>query len=264
VQRATCHVGGAPSSPSLPIAEPPKTLDWNRWQGPVETKDYRSLAGDHGETKCWSRGHYEFRWWYEYSGGKLTDWGAHHVDIATWGLDKIGTGPIKVDPILVEHPVEFKDGFPTDLTKYNTATKFQILATFADGKEIEIRHDGRNGILFEGTKGRLFVNRGQVSGKPVEELESHPLPGGAMERAYKGRTLTNHFENLIVAINDGKDPISDVYSHHRALSTCHLAAIAARLGRAIKWDPTSETVVDDAQAQGLVSRQKRSGFEIEM
>ncbi len=75
---------------------------------------YRYLAGDNGETKSWSRSHYEFRWWYEYSGGKLTDWGAHHVDIATWAMGKTDTGPIRVDPVMVKHPVEFKDGYPTD------------------------------------------------------------------------------------------------------------------------------------------------------
>ena len=102
---------------------------------------YRFLAGARNEMKSWSRTHYEFRWWYEYSGGKLTDWGAHHVDIATWGMDKTDTGPISVDPVTVEHPVPFKDGYPTQDDRYNTATKFNIKAVFADGLELTIRHD---------------------------------------------------------------------------------------------------------------------------
>ncbi|MEM7312928.1 MAG: Gfo/Idh/MocA family oxidoreductase, partial [Planctomycetota bacterium] len=264
VKKATCSIGGGPTSPELPVADAPKDLDWDLWQGPVEAKDFRYLAGDHGETKAWSRGHYEFRWWYEYSGGKLTDWGAHHVDIATWGLGKEGTGPVKIDPIMVKHPVEFKDGYPVDPARYNTATQFEILATFADGKEIEIRHDGGNGILFEGTEGRIFVNRGRLTGKPVEELETNPLPDGAIKSVYKDRDPTDHMENFAAAMKDRNDPISDVYSHHRALSTCHLAAIAARLGRVVKWDPAAEKVVDDAQAQGMVARPKRKGFEIEV
>ncbi|MCA9216851.1 MAG: Gfo/Idh/MocA family oxidoreductase [Planctomycetales bacterium] len=263
VKKATCSVGGGPTSPSLPAITPPKNLDWNLWQGPVQAVPFRYKAGPNGETKSWSRCHYEFRWWYEYSGGKLTDWGAHHVDIATWALDKTDTGPVSIVPKMVKHPVEFKDGYPVDDTQYNTATEFLISATFEDGKEIEIRHDLDNGILFEGTQGRIFVNRGRLRGKPVDDLASNPLPGGALEEVYKNRSLVDHFRNFFEAVADKKDPISDVHSHHRALSTCHLAAIAARLNRAVEWNPASESFVNDAQAQSFVAREPRQGFAIE-
>ena len=264
VKKATCSIGGGPTSPMIPAVDPPKTLDWNLWQGPVADAPFRYLAGNNGETKSWSRCHYEFRWWYEYSGGKLTDWGAHHCDIATWGLGKTETGPTSIDPVMVRHPVEFKDGYPVDDSRYNTATQFLISAKFADGLEIELRHDQGNGILFEGETGRIFVNRGRLTGKPVEDLESNPLPDGALVEVYKQRELTDHFRNFIVACQDRKDPISDVHSHHRALSTCHLAGIAARLGRKLAWDPEAEKIVDDAQAQSFVGRARRKGFEIEM
>lgn len=262
LRKATCSIGGAPTSPEIPTAAAPTTLDWNLWQGPVPEKEFRYLAGDNGETKSWSRCHYEFRWWYEYSGGKLTDWGAHHVDIATWGLGKTDTGPVTIDPIMVKHPVEFKEGYPVDPARYNTATEFRILATFADGVEIEIRHDGDNGILFEGTEGRIFVNRGKLSGAPVEDLKANPLPDGAMEAAYKNRPLVDHFRNFFEAARDRKEPISDVFSHHRALSTCHLAGISARFNRKLTWDPEQEIIVNDNQAQGLVAREYRQSFEI--
>jgi predicted dehydrogenase len=261
--RATCIIDGAPSSPEVPVAEVPRHLDWNRWLGPVPQTDFRYLAGDNGETKSWSRCHYEFRWWYEYSGGKLTDWGAHHVDIATWGLGKTNTGPVSINPVKVVHPVAFKDGYPTDPSRYNTATEFLIETKFADGVELVIRHDGGNGILFEGTEGRIFVNRGKLSGKPVEDLASNPLPGGALEQAYKGRPLTDHFRNFFESVRDRVEPISDVFSHHRALSTCHLAGIAARLNRPITWDPDRQTIANDPQAQSFLSRPYRKGFEIE-
>ena len=264
LKKATCSIGGAPTSPTLPKIDPPKSLNWDLWQGPVPEVPFRYQAGNHGETKSWSRCHYEFRWWYEYSGGKLTDWGAHHCDIATWGLGKTETGPISVDPVMAKHPVEFKDGYPVDDSKYNTATEFLISAKFADGMEIELRHDQGNGILFEGTKGRIFVNRGRLTGKPVEDLKSNPLPANALQEAYKNRPLTDHFRNLMVACQDRKDPISDVHSHHRALSTCHLAGIAARLGRKIKWDPDAEKIVGDDRAQSFVARDRRKGYEIEM
>lgn len=263
LKKATCRIGGAPTSPSIPTSDPPRQLDWNLWLGPVPSVPYRYLAGDNGETKSWSRSHYEFRWWYEYSGGKLTDWGAHHVDIATWALGKTGTGPTSVDPVMVKHPVEFRDGAPTDDSRYNTATEFLIRAKFADGLEIDIRHDGENGILFEGSEGQLFVGRGKLSGTPVDELKSKPLPDGALERVYKGHNLVDHFQNFFECVVDRKEPISDVFSHHRALTTCHLAGIAARLGRPVRWDPEREAVIDDPLAQGLVARERRKGFEIE-
>ena len=257
-------IGGGPTSPKLPAAKPPKHFDWNRWVGPAQMTDYHYKAGARNEVKAWSRTHYEFRWWYEYSGGKLTDWGAHHIDIATWGMDKTDTGPVTIDPVMIEHPMPFKDGYPTVHDVYNTVTKFNIKSTYADGMELVIRHDTRNGILFEGTDGRIFVNRGRLSGKPVEDLAKNPLPAGALEKVYKDRKLTNHVTNFFQSVAARKEPISDVFSHHRALSTCHLAGIAARLGRKIKWDPKKERVVDDPQAQALVGREKRKGFEIEM
>lgn len=263
LKKATCVINGAPSSPALPIAEPPKQLDWNLWLGPVPYAKYRYLAGDNGETKSWSRSHYEFRWWYEYSGGKLTDWGAHHVDIATWAMGKTETGPVRIDPLMAKHPVTFKDGMPTDDSHYNTATQFLIKATYADGKELEIRHDGNNGILFEGTLGNIFVSRGKLTGKAVDELSTRPLPEGALEKVYKNRAVVDHTRNFFEAVVSRQEPISDVYSHHRALTTCHLAGIAARLGRPIEWDPAKEVILNDKLAQSFVARERRQGFDIE-
>jgi predicted dehydrogenase len=263
LRKVTCGIGGAPFSPTLPSTAPPGHLDWNRWLGPAPAADYHFLAGAANIIGNWSRCHYEFRWWYEYSGGKLTDWGAHHVDIATWGMDKTDTGPVAVDPIMVKHPVPFEDGYPTIDNQYNTATEFHIRATYTDGVELSIHHDKDNGILFEGTEGRIFVNRGRLTGKPVEELDSNPLPDGALEQVYKDRPLTDHVGNFFAAVKAREEPISDVFSHHRALTTCHLAGIAARLGRRIRWDPDTERVIDDPQAQALVGREERQGFEIE-
>ncbi len=264
LKKATCVIDGAPTSPVIPAVAAPKNLDWNLWLGPVPQVSYRFLAGDHGETKSWSRCHYEFRWWYEYSGGKLTDWGAHHVDIATWAMGKTDTGPVSVDPVTAKHPVVFKDGYPTDDSRHNTATEFLIKATFADGMEIDIRHDGDNGILFEGSEGSLFVSRGRLTGKAVDELKSKPLGEGALERVYKNRPLVDHTRNFFESVVARREPISDVFSHHRSLTTCHLAGIAARLGRSLRWDPKNEVILADSQAQSFIARESRKGFEIEI
>ena len=263
VTSAVITIGGAPSSQPLPVKPIPQGLNWDKWLGQAPQADYVAGPSKNSEQQFPdSRSHITYRWWYEYSGGKLTDWGAHHVDIATWGMGKTDTGPVSLNPVMVKHPVELKDGYPVDSARYNTATEFHITAVFADGMELTLRHDTDNGILFEGTAGRIFVNRGRLSGKPVDDLKSNPLPAGALEEIY-GRPLTDHVENFFQAVADRKPAVSDPCSHHRALSTCHLAGIAARLGRPIQWDPTNERVIGDKQAQSFVRRDKRTGFEIE-
>ncbi len=258
--RVQCAVGEGPTSPPLPVVDPAKGFDWDRWLGPAPLAAHRYKMGAKNIPGAWARGHYEFRWWYDYSGGKLTDWGAHHVDIATWASGKTETGPVSVDPVMVEHPVPFKDGYPTEDDRYCTATKFLIKATFADGLEFTIRHDTDNGILFEGTEGRIFVNRGKLKGKPVEELATRPLPPAAIFKAWKGREPVDHVADFFAAVAARREPIADVFSHHRSLTTCHLAGIAARLGRPIRWDPAAERIEEDAQAQAFVAREPRNGY----
>lgn len=272
VRKITCGVGGAPTSPSIPVAEVPATLDWNQWLGPAPMTDYRYAPGADNETKSWSRCHYEFRWWYEYSGGKLTDWGAHHVDIATWVLGKEMTGPVRVEPLEIEHPVEFKDGQPIVSDRYNTASRFEIRVTYDDGKVLMIDSDERNGLLIEGDQGRIFVNRGTLAGVPVDELESNPISEAVLAEVNRDLLKSGgdgnsgslaHVRNFFECLRDRGKPTSDVWAHHRALSTCHLAAIAARLNRTLLYDPNEQRIVDDQLAQTMLGREKRNGFEIE-
>ncbi len=271
IKKMSCRIGGAPSSPALPVVEVPKHLDWDRWLGPAPLTDYRWLKeegkkGSRGQTN----GHYQFRWWYEYSGGKLTDWGAHHVDIAAWALAANGQS----DAIVsiggeAKHPVEFVDGVPQQNDRYNTATNFLLNVKFAGDVDLEIRHDQDNGIMIEGEKGRVFVNRGKLVGGPVEELADNPLPKDAIKETYKGfKPISNgrgaHWANFLKCVDEKKEPISDVHSHMRALNICHLAGISARLGREIKWDDKTEQIVGDDIANSMLKRPYRSGYEIEM
>ena len=270
IKKMTCGIGGAPSSPEIPVAEVPKDLDWDRWLGPAPLTDYRASKEKSRRRAKHSNCHYEFRWWYEYSGGKLTDWGAHHVDIAAWALVANGQS----DAILsisgdATHPVEYVDGVPQQTDRYNTATNFLMNVKFAGDVDVEIRNDGPNGILIEGEKGRLFVNRGKVTGAPVEELKENPLPENAIKETYKGfdpieNERKAHWANFLKCVDEKKEPISDVHSHMRALNICHLAGIAARLGREIKWDDKTEQIVGDDVANSMLKREYREGYEIEM
>ena len=168
----------------------PKQLDWNKWIGPAPYVEYRSLKKG---KEVYSNGQFAFRWWYAFSGGKLTDWGAHHVDIAMWALEANGqlAAPSEISAS-AKHPVPFKDGEPTIDNRYNTATDFNIKVDFPTGVEITIHSDGGNGVLIEGDKGRIFVNRGKLVGKPVEDLANNPLPEDAMSKAYRGMPMEDN------------------------------------------------------------------------
>ena len=126
-----------------------------------------------------------------------------------------------------------------------------------------ITSEGDNGILFEGTEGRFFVNRGKITGRPVEDLKDNPLPDGAIEEVYGGPVSANHTANFTDAMKSRKQPISDVWSHNRMLDICHLSNIAMRLGRPLQWDPEKREIVGDAQANSFLARESRKGFEIE-
>ena len=268
VKKVTCGINGMSASPVIPVVPVPAELDWEIWLGPAPKVPYRALpemrTGYGGGVPLHSNCHYAFRNWHEYSGGKLTDWGAHHVDIACWALGASDTGPSKVTPLDFTLPVEYKDGHPVVDDQYNAATKFRIQVDMPNDVEMIITSEGDNGILFEGTKGRFFVNRGKIVGTPVEDLKDNPLPDGAIEDVYGGKVSENHSANFIEAMNSRKQPISDVWTHNRMLEICHLSNIAMRLNRELKWDPSKREIVGDDQANSFLSRETRKGYEINM
>ncbi|TWT80360.1 Alpha-N-acetylgalactosaminidase [Planctomycetes bacterium CA13] len=268
VRRVTCGINGATGSPVIPAIDVPEGLDWDMWLGPAPMVPYRALPemrkGYGGGVPLYTNCHYAWRNWYEYSGGQMNDWGAHHVDIATWALGASDTGPNKVTPVSYSLPVEYENGYPTVSDQYNSPTKFEIHANMPGDIPMIITSEGDNGILFEGTKGRFFVNRGKLVGKPVEDLESNPLPEGAVEEVYGGPVSENHSANFIAAMNAREQPISDVWTHNRMLETCHLANISIRLGRELNWDPDARQIVGDEEANAFLSRESRKGYEIDM
>ncbi len=268
VQRVTCGINGMDASPVIPVVPVPKELDWDFWLGPAPKVDYRALPemreGYGGGVPLHSNCHYAFRNWHEYSGGKLTDWGAHHVDIACWALGASDTGPSKVSPLEFKLPVEYKNGHPLVQDQYNAATSFKIQADMPNKVEMIITSEGDNGILFEGTEGRFFVNRGKIAGKPVEDLKDKPLPDGAIEEIYGGKVSENHTANFIEGMKARKQPISDVWTHNRMLEICHLSNIAMRLNRALQWDPVKREIVGDSEANSFLSRESRKGYETQM
>jgi predicted dehydrogenase len=254
IEKVTTGIGGASVGGPFKKTTPPANLDWDLWLGQAPKVEYIK-----------ERSHGNFRWWYEYSGGKFTDWGAHHIDIALWALNEngAGQGPIEYDGTDAKHPVPYKNGYTTVDDSYNASHDFAVKSKFASGTEMIITSRGDNGILFEGTKGRMFVNRGKITGVPIEEGWDKDQFGPAdLDKLYKGKPFEGHKNNFYRCIREGGLPVSDVYSHVQTMHSCHLAAIAARLGRTIKWDPKTEKITGDEEAAAFFARKPRAGFEI--
>lgn len=213
----------------------PAGLNWDMWLGQAPLVEYTP-------ERCL----YTFRWWYEYSGGVMTDWGAHHMDIAQWGMGCDHSGPLTI---------EGKGTIPNIPNCYNTPKNFTVDMTYPDDVELHI-NIGDNGVLFEGDKGRVYVNRGRIAGKPYEDLKDNPLPADAI-RLYAS---DDHMGNFFHCMKTREQPISDVVSQHRSVSACHLANISLRLGRKLTWDPAKEAFVGDDEANAMRTREQRSPY----
>lgn len=250
LKKVTCTTNKNPTGGPFKTAPVPSHFNWDLWQG--QAPDVPFIP---------ERSHYTFRWWYEYAGGKMTDWGAHHIDIAQWAINSL---PVEIDGTATLPNIE---------NGYNVAQDFSATIKYANGVELKVADKGRVGILFEGAQGRMFVNRGSVSGVPVDTLKSHPLPREEFkiydfdnlerpERAGKLDAIINHMGNFFDCIESRRQTISDLESQHRSASTCHLANISMRLGRPLNWDPEREVFVNDAEANTFLKREQRKGFEV--
>lgn len=260
-------IGGAPGEGPFADSEVPEKLDWDFWVGPARSAKY-SL-----ERRKF------FRWYMEYSGGKMTDWGAHHIDIAQWAMGMDRTGPTRISgsgefgnvvPAGFDW-VSFFEGKENLENGYNAATKFNIDLTFANDALLNVNdeyisEDGKtkfnNGILFVGDQGRFFVNRGKITGKPVEELteSDNKNLAEAMAKLYKNKPIKSHMQNFFDCVKDRTEPISDVYSHHRTMTSCHMCNINLMVGEDLKWDPVKEKFLGNEMANKLMTRAARSKY----
>jgi predicted dehydrogenase len=248
IKKVTASIGGGPNSKSFATAKAPAGLDWDFWLGQAPSVDY-----------CPQRCHGTFRWWYEYSGGKMTDWGAHHVDISQWAMG-YGDG----GPKTVENAMEPVNPDAAKENGYNTAIKFKLKCTYDNGAELFVQDGPGNGILIEGEEGRIYVNRGGLKGKPVDVLKKDKVGWAKLQEEvvamYNGRKPKGHMDNFLDAVKDRKQPMSDVFTHHRSMTTCHLCNIAVRTGKKIEWDPAKELSTDSEINEKWVKRAQREKY----
>jgi predicted dehydrogenase len=254
IKKVIAAINGAPTGGPFPKTNPPSELNWDMWLGQAPKVEYIT-----------ERCHGNFRWWLEYSGGKLTDWGAHHVDIGQWGIGMDNTGPSRIEVVKGEFPVPYSNGWPTVDDQYNTATNFDVKCAFPNGTDLHITSEGENGVTFEGDHGRIFVTRDRidVSGGAVDALYKNPVPESKLVELRKGKRIDGHMGNFFECVRDRAVPVADVWTHHRALTTCHLANIAMRLGnRTLTWDAEKEEIVGDPEANKWLGRPQRKGYEV--
>ncbi len=150
--------------------------------------------------------------------------------------------------------------------RFNTATEFHIDLRLPNGSEIHVQHGPGNGVLIEGENGRLFVSRGRLTGKPIEEMSAADKQWLDQEvvKLYKGKKPGSHMDNFFQCVRERCDPISDVYSHHRTMTLCHLCNIGMLLRRKLRWDLAAEDFLGDEQASRMRRRKQRAPYSIEV
>lgn len=234
-------LGPGPVGGPMQVKPVPPDLDWDMWLGPARWTEYVQ-----------ERTHGSFRWWMDYSGGMLTDWGAHHNDIAQWGLGTDRSGPISVEATgkcpKIGHNC------------YDTFPEFEITYKYANGVTLICKSaDGDNGVRFEGDGGWIFVNRGKIEASD-QRLLDEPLPPDAI-RLYESN---DHAGNFIECMRTGKQCICDAEIGHRSVSICHLGNISLRLnGRRLEWDPVNEKFINDEEANLFLSRPMRKPYTLD-
>jgi predicted dehydrogenase len=217
----------------LPEEKPQEGLDWDRWLGQAPARPYHPVLaprGMHSHFPKWR----EYR---EYSGGYYTDWGAHHFDIAQWGLGMDESGPVEIIP--PEDPKAF------------TGCRYR----YAGG--VEMIHDGPDGVTFIGTEGEIFVNRGRLTSTKEAAIQE---PFGDKEvRLYRS---PGHRRDWLEAIKSRRRPICDVEVGARSVAVCHLGNLAYWNRRPLKWDPVKWEFVGDAEANGWRDRPRREKYPL--
>jgi predicted dehydrogenase len=225
----------------VPDSPPPEGFDFNRWLGPAPLRPYNK-----------NRVHYLFRFYWDYSGGQQTNFGAHHLDIAQWGLGMDESGPISIEGTGVYNP----DGW------YETPDTTEIRYLYANGVVMTCRQkmdtkSSEQGTEFVGEKGSLFVYRGGLTANPKELLKDIDLP-----KIVNSQANISHVNNFIDCVKSRKTPAADISIGHRSATVCHLGNIAVRTKKKIIWDPNTETIVGDAEASKWLSKEYRKPWSL--
>ena len=223
--------------PAVADSAPPANLDYDRWLGPAPKKPYNA-----------KHVHYLFRFFWDYSGGQMTNFGAHHLDIVQWALGKDESGPLEITGTGKYH----KDGW------YEVPEKFEVTYTYERGVKVIAGQDQPpGGVTFEGEHGNLYVTRSKIECDQNPDILKAEIP-----EKYRVTVSDNHFQNWVDCIKSREKPIADVAIGHRSATVCHLGNMAVRTGRKILWNAEREQVQGDDEAQAMLSRPYREPWEL--
>ena len=215
-----------------PVMAVPEGLDWDLWLGPAPYVPYRGVA------------HWDWRWILDYSGGQLTDWAGHHIDIAHWGMGWDNTGPVEI---------EGKGNYPTE-GLYNVPTEYKFACRYADGTVMTVANNAQltQGAKWYGEKGWIHVNRGGLNASDEKILREEIGPQEI--KLYESR---DHKQDFLDCVKSRKLTICPVEVGLRSISVGLLGEIAMLTGRKIKWNPETEQIIGDAEAGALLGRSYR-------
>ena len=237
--RVVTYQGSAAEPVPTPAAETaPAGLDWNAWL---------SQAADRPYSPTWMA----WMQWRDFAGGEMTNWGAHGVDQVQWALGTDHTGPVTIVP---------RGALPNAAVEMRYASGIAVTFVLEKGP--------MGGGVFIGDRGKLEINRNKVVSNPPEIAAGilARVDVAAEERAWSDETALwqarQHLQNWLDCIRSRERPVADVEIGHRSITVCHLAGIARRLGRPLEWNPDTERFVSDPEADSLLSRARRAGFEL--
>jgi len=225
LKHITVNVGGPPEECNLPAeGSPPEWLDYDVWLGQAPWRPFHpGLLG-------WMA-------WRDYSGGEMTNWGAHHFDIAQWGAGYEDSGPVEIYP---------PDG-----------KEFKVL-TYKYPNGVTMTRDGScYGILFKGTSGWIEVNRSYIKTHP-ESLMRQKIGPNEIHL----HVSNDHHEDFLNSVRNRTRPACDADIGYRSISVCHLGNIAYWLNRPLKWDPVQEKFNNDPEADRMLWREMRSPYTL--
>ena len=223
-----------------PVQEVPKELDWEMWLGPALRVPYRGVS------------HWNWRWILDYSGGQLTDWAGHHIDIANWGSGLEYTGPVEI---------EGKGVYPREGI-YDAPVEYDFICKYSNGIEMRVANASRYpmgmGTTWYGDLGWIHVDRGnRLSASDTKILEEKI--GDNEIKLYKS---TNHYQNFIDCVRSREETITPIEPAYRAISVGLLGEIAMTTGQKIYWDPEKEEIIGNPVASRLLGRPYRKPWTL--
>ncbi|MAT68359.1 MAG: dehydrogenase [Planctomycetaceae bacterium] len=218
----------------LPAQEIPAGDDWDAWCGPTRLRPFHSDL--------------QFAWmqWRDYSGGETTNWGAHGVDQIQWALGKSLTGPTSLRPL-------------------SPGPNGKVAMKYEDGVEVHFELEGTGpmgGGIFIGTDCKMEINRNRFAVNPPNFVKDAPPPEVQDKWEGAGWIARPHLQNWLDCIQTRETPNADVEIGHRSISVCHLVNITREVGRKLQWDPAAERFVNDDEANRLLDRPRRVGYEL--